>query len=57
VFSSPGFIRYARLIARSSPPLPLQVSGSDLSPGYTYVLSVYNSPYLMQQNFTYVSRA
>ncbi|GBF97690.1 hypothetical protein Rsub_09748 [Raphidocelis subcapitata] len=53
VFSSPGFIRYARLVARSSPPLPLQVSGSDLSPGYTYVLSVYNSPYNMQQNFSY----
>lgn len=25
LFNSPGFIRYARLIARSSPPLPLQV--------------------------------
>lgn len=53
VFSSPGFIRYARLVQRSNPPLPLQVSGADLSPGYTYVLSMYNSPYLMQQNFSY----
>lgn len=51
--SSRGLISYARLAARHNPPLPLQVQGSDLTPGYTYVLSIFNSDYMSRGNYTY----
>ena len=48
-----GLISYARLAARDNPPLPLQVQGSDLIPGHTYILSILNSDYLIVEPYNY----
>ncbi|KAG2494677.1 hypothetical protein HYH03_007193 [Edaphochlamys debaryana] len=44
-------IFYSSLAQRSNPPQPLQIKGSDLKPGYMYVLGVYNSDYVRQTAF------
>ncbi|KXZ48245.1 hypothetical protein GPECTOR_29g25 [Gonium pectorale] len=46
-------IFYSSLVLRSNPPQPLQMKGSDLKPGYNYVLGVYNSDYVRKMSFEY----
>ncbi|KAG2441255.1 hypothetical protein HYH02_010098 [Chlamydomonas schloesseri] len=46
-------IFYNSLAARSNPPQPLQMKGSDLKPGYSYVLGVYNSEYVRQAPYDF----
>ncbi|KAG2423831.1 hypothetical protein HXX76_014991 [Chlamydomonas incerta] len=46
-------IFYNSLAARSNPPQPLQMKGSDLKPGYNYVLGVYNSEYVRQAPYDF----
>lgn len=44
---------YHALAAKSDPPAPLQIKGSELKNGLTYVLGVYNNDYLKSQAVQY----
>ncbi|WIA36077.1 hypothetical protein OEZ86_007429 [Tetradesmus obliquus] len=44
---------YSKLIVRNNPPLPLQVPGGQLSPGGTYVVSIFNNDYAVTEPFQF----